>query len=113
MRWRSAGTWRLGLLADPEPEDRYGARSRAAERFQVDPAEARGREADAVAEQHRHDIHQDLVDEAAAQGLACHVGAEDLQVLAARSAEGRGDRFPDVTAENRDPLGRAGPAACG
>ena len=33
---------------------------------------------------------------------AGHVGAEDLQVLAARGAAGRGDRFPDVTGKVRD-----------
>jgi hypothetical protein len=32
-------------------------------RFQVNPAETRGREAHAIAEQHRQDVHQDLVDE--------------------------------------------------
>src|SRR6266487_4674468 len=52
-----------GLLADAEPEDGDGARPCAADRFQVYPGEARGREADAVAEQHRQYIHQDLVDE--------------------------------------------------
>jgi hypothetical protein len=31
-------------------------------------------------------MHQDLVDEPAPQALAGHVGAEDLQVLAARGA---------------------------
>ena len=64
--------------------------------------EPRRREADAVAEQHRQYIHQDLVDEPPPQALAGHVGAEDLQVLAARSVQRRGDRFPDVTGEVRD-----------
>src|SRR6266516_6742667 len=91
-----------GLLADAEPEDSDGARPRAADRFQVYPGEARGREADAVAEQYRQYIHQDLVDEPSPQALAGHVGAEDLQVLAARGAARRGDRFPDVTGEERD-----------
>ena len=36
------------------------------------------------------------------QALASHVGAEDLQVLAARSVECRGDRFPDVSGEEHD-----------
>ena len=36
------------------------------------------------------------------QALAGHVGAEDLQVLAARGVQCRGDRFPDVTGEDRD-----------
>ena len=59
-------------------------------------------EADAVAEQHRHHIHQDLVDEPPPQALAGHVGAEDLQVLPARGVQCRGDRFPDITGEERD-----------
>src|SRR5881275_3791686 len=88
-----------GLLADAEPEDGDGARRRAADGFQVYPGEAWGREADPVAEQHRQYIHQDLVDEPPPQALAGDVGAEDLQVLAARGAARRGDRFPDVTGE--------------
>src|SRR5258707_7393942 len=64
-------------------------------------ARPRRREGDAVAEQHRQYIHQDLVDEPRLQALAGHVGAEDLQVLAARSVPCRGDRFPDVTGEVR------------
>src|SRR5690349_11225504 len=83
-----------GLLADTEPEDGDGARLRGADRFQLDPGEARGREADAVAEQHRQYVHQDLVDKAPLQALGGHVGAEDLQALAARGAARRGDRFP-------------------
>ena len=59
-------------------------------------------EANAVAEQHRQDVHQDLVDEPAPQALTRHVGAEDLKVLAARGAARRGDGFPDVTGEERD-----------
>src|SRR5438045_9605805 len=72
------------LLADAEPEDGDGARPRAADRFQVYPGEARGREADAVAEQHRQYIHQDLVDEPSLQALAGHGGAVELPALAAR-----------------------------
>jgi hypothetical protein len=83
-----------GLHADAEPEDGDGARPRAADRFQVYPGQARGQEADAVAEQHRQYIYQDLVHEPPPQALAGHVGAEDLQVLAARGAQCRGDRFP-------------------
>ena len=64
--------------------------------------ETRGREADAVAEQHRQYVHQDLVDEPPLQALTGDVGAEDLQVLAARSVQCGGDRFPDVTGEDRD-----------
>jgi hypothetical protein len=82
----AAGKRTPGLLADAEPEDGDGARQRAADRFQVYPGKARGREADAVAEQHRQYIHQDLVDEPPPQALAGHVGPEDLQVLAARGA---------------------------
>src|SRR5262249_59934261 len=78
-----------GLLADAEPEDGDDARPRAADRFQVYPGEARGREGDPVAEQHRQYIHQDLVDEPPPQALAGHVGAQDLQVLAARAAARR------------------------
>src|SRR5215469_1296705 len=73
------------LLADADPEDGDGARLRAADRFQVYPGEAWGREADAVAEQHRQYIHQDLVDQPPLQALAGDVGAEDLEVLAACS----------------------------
>src|SRR6202035_1241988 len=57
------------LLAHAEPEDGDAARPRGADRLQVDPGEARGREADAVAEQHRQYVHQDLVDKAALQAL--------------------------------------------
>jgi hypothetical protein len=38
------------LLSHTEAEHRYGARLGVAERFQVDPVEAWGREADAVAQ---------------------------------------------------------------
>jgi hypothetical protein len=41
----------VGLPADAEAEEGRVARPRAAERFQVCPRKARGREADAVAEQ--------------------------------------------------------------
>ena len=58
------------------------ARPRAAQRFQVHPGEPRGREPDAVAQQHRQHVHEDLVDEPSPEALARHVGAEDLQVLA-------------------------------
>src|SRR5262245_4041339 len=92
-----------GLPADAEPEERDGARLRVADRFEVDPGQARGREVDAVAEQHRKYVHQDLVDETPLQALAGHVGAQDLQVLAARCVERRGHRFPEVTSEERDP----------
>ena len=92
----------VGLLADAEAEEGRVARPRAAERFQVCPRKARGREADAVAEQHRQHIHQDLVDEPPLQALAGHVGAEDFEVLAARSVQCGGDRFPDVAGEDRD-----------
>ena len=37
--------------------------------LQVYPREARGREAEAVAERHWQDVHQDLVDEPPAQAL--------------------------------------------
>jgi hypothetical protein len=87
------------LLADAEPKDGGVSRPRAADRFQGYPREPWGREADAVAEQHRQYIHEDLVDEPPPQALAGHVGTEDLQVLAARSVQRRGDRFPDVTGE--------------
>src|SRR5260370_665357 len=90
-----------GLLADAEPEDGGGARPRAADRFQVYPGEARGREGDAVAEQHRQYIHQDLVDEPPLQALAGHVGAEDLQGLAARSVPCRGERCPETLSPRR------------
>jgi hypothetical protein len=46
-----------------EAKDGGGFRPRAADRFEFYPAEARRREADAVAEQHRQHIHQDLVHE--------------------------------------------------
>ncbi len=36
--------------------------------------------------------HQGLVDEPPLQALAGHVGAEDLQVLAARSLQCRGEK---------------------
>ena len=92
-----------GSFADAESEHGDRARLGVAERFQVDPAEAWGREADTVAEKHRQDIHQDLVDEPSLKALAGQVGAEDLQVLAARSVARRGDGFLDVAGEERDP----------
>jgi hypothetical protein len=95
-----------GLLADAEPEDGDGARPRAADRFQVYPRETWGRKAGPVAEQHRQDIHQDLVHEPALKALAGHVSAEDFEVLPARSVQCRGDRLPDVTREVRDIRGR-------
>jgi hypothetical protein len=76
------------LLADAEPEDGGGARLRAADRFHVYPGEAGGKEeADAVAEQHRQYIDQDLVDQSPLQALTGDVGAEDLEVLAACSLQ--------------------------
>src|SRR5438309_609151 len=91
-----------GLLADAEPKDGDEARPRAADRFQVYPRDPRRREANAVAEQHRQYVHEDLVDEPPPQALAGHVGTEDLQVLAARSVQRGGNRLPDVTGEVRD-----------
>ena len=46
----------------------------------------RPREANAVAEQHRQYIDQDLVDESALEALGRNVGAQDLQVLAAAAS---------------------------
>jgi len=89
-----------GLPADAEPEDGDGARPRAADRFQVYPGQARGREANAFAEQQY--IDQDLVDQPPPQAMAGHVGAKDLQVLAPRGAARRGHGVPDVTGEIRD-----------
>ena len=92
-----------GLLADAEPEDGDGSRPCAVERFQVYPGEARGREeANAVAEQDRQDIYQDLVHESPPQALTGHVSTDDFEVLAACGVQCRGDRFPDVTGEERD-----------
>ena len=92
-----------GLLANAEPEDGDGSRPCAVERFQVYPGEARGREeADAVAEQDRQDIYQDLVHESPPQALTGHVSTDDFEVLAACGVQCRGDRFPDVTGEERD-----------
>src|SRR6476469_1326671 len=91
---------RPGLLADAEPKDGDGSRPRAVERFQVAPVEARGREeSNAVAEQDRQDVHQDLVHEPSPQALAGHVGTEDFEVLAARGVQRGGDGFPDITGE--------------
>src|SRR3954447_9693018 len=92
----------VGLLADAEAEDGGVARPRTADWFQACPRKARGREADAVAEQNREYIHQDLVDEPPLQALAGHVSAEDFEVLAAGSVPCRGDRFADVAGEDRD-----------
>lgn len=52
----------VGLLADAEPENGGGARLGAADGFQVYPGEARRREPDAVAEENRQDVDEDLVD---------------------------------------------------
>src|SRR6266700_4388856 len=97
-----AGPGKPGLLADAEPEGSDAFRLRAADRFQVYPGEAWGGEADAVAEQDRQDLYHDLVDEPPSQALAGDVGAEDLEVLAARGIQRGGDRFPDVTGEVGD-----------
>jgi hypothetical protein len=83
-------------------EDGDGARPRRADRFQIDPGEVRRREADAVAEQHRQYVHQDLVDKAPLQALGGDVATEDLKALAARGAARRRDRLPDVAGEVRD-----------
>jgi hypothetical protein len=56
-----------GLLADAEAKDGDGFRPRAAARFEVYPAEARRPEADAVVEQNRQYIHQDLARESPPQ----------------------------------------------
>jgi hypothetical protein len=97
-----AGEATQRLLAGAEPEDGDAARPSGADWFQVDPGEARRREADAVSEQYRQYVHQDLVDEAPLQALGGDVGAEDLQALAARGAARRGYRLSDVTGEVRD-----------
>ncbi len=60
---RGGGKRTPGLLADAKSEDDDGRQPSAADRFQVDTGEARGREADAVAEQHRQYIYPYLVDE--------------------------------------------------
>lgn len=73
--------------AGAEAEDGGVTRPRAAERLQLCPGDGRGREADAVAEQQRQHVHQDLVDEAPLQALAGHIGTEDLEVLAARGVQ--------------------------
>jgi hypothetical protein len=69
-----------------ETEHGDGARLGVAEWFEVNPVEGRGRKADPVAQEHREDIDQNLVDEPALQALAGQLGAEDLQVLTARGA---------------------------
>src|ERR1700750_595384 len=95
---------RPGLPADAEPKEGDGSRPCALARFQVAPAEARGREkASAVAEQYRQDVHQDLVHEPPPQALTGHVSTEDFEGLAARRAQRGGEGFPDITTEERDP----------
>ena len=79
--------------ARAEAQDCHGARPSAAERFQVDLGQARCREEDAVAEQHRQHVDQDLVDEPPPQALAGHVGTEDLQILGAGGPARRRDRL--------------------
>jgi hypothetical protein len=93
---------RDGDVSNAEPKDGDGARPRGTERLQVNPSDAGGREANAVTEQHRQDIHQNLVGEPPPQALTGHVSTEDLQVLAARGAARRVDGFPDVASEERD-----------
>jgi hypothetical protein len=46
------------------------------------------REANAIAEQHRQYRDEDLVDESSPEALGRNVGAQDLQVLAARGGFG-------------------------
>ena len=81
---RARGGWLLTASQTTYAERGTGdgdrARPRAADRFQGYPPEARRREADAVAEQHRQHVHQDLVDESPLQALAGHVSTEDFQV---------------------------------
>ena len=91
------------LPADAEAKDVDGSMPRAVERFQVYRPQTRGGvEPDAVAEQNRQDVHQDLVHEPPLQALTGHVGTEDFEVLPACGVQCLGDRFPDVTAEVRD-----------
>jgi hypothetical protein len=56
-------------------------------------------EPDAVPEQHRQDIHQDLVHEPPPQALTGHVSAEDFEVLppAASSAAATASPMSPVT----------------
>src|SRR5215211_3955488 len=77
---------RAGGGRHTEAEHGDGARLGVAEWFEVNPVEGRGRKADPVAQEHREDIDQNLVDEPSLQALAGQVGAEDLQVLTARGA---------------------------
>lgn len=76
---------RAAYFAQAEAEHRHVTRLRVADRFQVDPAEARGREAHAITEQHRQHVHQDLVDEPSPQALTAgihiaHAGCDPERV---------------------------------
>ena len=71
-----------------------------------------GAEANAVAEQHRQYIDQDLVDESALEALGRNVGAQDLQLLppAASSAVATASPMSPLRTLTPDP---ADPAAYG
>ena len=100
---RRAVAWpKTGCLRTRNRRIGDGSRPRAAERFQVYPRETRGGEPDAVPEQHRQDIHQDLVHEPPTQALTGHVSTEDFEVPPARSVQCRSDRFPDITGKERN-----------
>ena len=97
------------LPADAEAKDGDGSVPRAVERFQVYRRETRGgEEPDAVAEQHRQDVYQDLVHQPPPQALARHVSPEDLQVLAPAASGARisSARQGTGTARREFPLGR-------
>jgi len=79
--------------------------TRAVERFQVYPGEARGREeANAVADR-TQDIYQDLVHESSPQALTA-TSAPMIRGSCRCGVQCRGGPLPDVTGEEREPPGR-------
>ncbi|MDB5058454.1 MAG: hypothetical protein JWO59_1926 [Chloroflexi bacterium] len=89
-----------GSLDDAQPEVRRLRRLGQAEAFELDGRPARVIEQpDAVAEQHRHDAHEDLVDHSRLEALPGDLGADDVDVLVARGGFGRGESAGEVTDE--------------
>src|SRR4051812_48778241 len=73
---------------------------REAEAFEPDVGPARAvEEPDTVAEQHRRDTYEDLVEFARVEALVGHLGTEDVDILVAGRSLCRRDATGEVTHE--------------
>src|SRR4051794_6701237 len=89
-----------GSADDTEAEVRGVRDVGQAQAFESDVPTARVvEEPDTVAEQHRRDAHEDLVDHAFVEALAADVGTDDVDVPVARGRRGLGDGGGEVTHE--------------